>query len=75
MLLTVKLDPRNATIDGACAHLGIDRGEIDEEFGVVSVDPATDSYAVLVEESASTAGTDANARGPYANPRIEPLGQ
>lgn len=55
--------------------LGAD--EIDEQFGVVEVDPAEHVYTILVEASVASRITSAGqweVTGPYANVRIEPFG-
>ena len=51
--------------------------EIDEQFGVVAVDPDDHLYCVLLEEAALLRlhGSDVAplVAGPFANPRIEPF--
>jgi len=69
-MLTVELDPGAATPAEAAARLGIDRADIDEEFGVVSIDPEQHLYTVLVSEEAGARAR----RSAYSNPRIEPFG-
>lgn len=51
--------------------------EIDEEFGVVEIDPERHDYTILVElEAARKVSPTENwdVSGPYSNPRIEPFG-
>jgi hypothetical protein len=58
---------------------GLAEGEVDEQFGVVPVDPDAGTYSVLVEDAAmaralgSEGAETAKVSGPYANPRIEPF--
>jgi len=74
-MLTVKLDPRHATVDDAGRRLEIDPSQIDRDFGVVSIDPDESLFAVLVDEDvAEGARGKAGVSGPFSNPRIEPFG-
>lgn len=75
MLLTLTLDPADATADGVRRALGLDERALDPDFGVVAVDPDNHRYAVMVDEDAAerVAGTR-GVEGPFANPRIEPFG-
>ncbi len=75
MMLTVKLDPASATVEGARERLELEVGELDADFGVVNIDPDQGLYAVLVEEkTAQRLGERPDVRGPFANPPIEPFG-
>jgi hypothetical protein len=80
VMLTVKLPPERATLAEARKRLGLAEDEVDQNFGLVALDPGEGTYAVLVSAeagarvSASAAGKAGEAGGPYANPRIEPFG-
>jgi hypothetical protein len=75
VMLTVKLDAAEATVEGARTKLGLKPDELDLGFGVVPIDPDHDLYAVLVEDTAAERADPAGlAGGPYSNPKIEPLG-
>jgi hypothetical protein len=75
MLLTVKLDPVHATLEDVRKRLKLGKDDLDESFGVVSIDPAEHLFAVLVEEDAANqASEDPDVEGPYSNPRIEGFG-
>jgi hypothetical protein len=75
VLITVKLDPGKATLAEVCKRLRLAKSDLDESFGVVSIDPRANLFAVLVEESAlPDAKQHADVSGPYSNPRIEGLG-
>ncbi|MBI3245045.1 MAG: hypothetical protein HYZ50_00885 [Deltaproteobacteria bacterium] len=58
---------------------GLTPEEIDEQFGVVAIDPDEHLYCVLLEEAAVLRihGSDHAAasliEGPFANPAIEPF--
>ena len=74
-MLTLTLDPADASVPVVQRKLGLKPEDIDPEFGVVALDPAQHKYAVLVKEDAATqvAGRP-DVEGPFANPRIEPFG-
>ncbi len=79
VMLTVKLPPGQATLDEARKRLGLSEDEIDPTFGLVPLDPAAATYAVLVSaeagaRAAASAGDSGDVGGPYANPPIEPFG-
>ena len=72
VMLTLKLHPREASLARVRRKLDLGPADIDEDFGVVGIDPAQNLYAVMVEEKA--AGARAERRGvsgPFSNPRIE----
>lgn len=74
VMLTVSLDEDASPASAAQKlHLGVD--ELDQDFGLVEIDPAGRVYAVLVDESkANEAATEEGVDGPFANPRIEAFG-
>lgn len=75
LLLTITRAPSEVSLDAVKRDLGLDNAEIDDEFGVVNIDPKGHRYAVLVEESAAQRVSDEpGVEGPFANPRIEPFG-
>ncbi|MFF7438830.1 hypothetical protein [Streptomyces sp. NPDC008122] len=77
LLMTVTL-PGRATVQHALDKLGLSAEEIDQEYGLVSLDPSQDLYALLVTESAAARirahGQPGEYSGPFANPKIEPFG-
>ncbi len=75
LMMTVQLDPREASLANVRRKLQLARNEIDPNFGVVSLKPEENLYAILVDEAASArlAGTE-GVVGPFANPRIETFG-
>lgn len=80
VLVTVTL-PSGSTLADARRRLGLADDEVDTAYGLVPVDPAHGTYALLVTEAAGariqgTARTEGPGSygGPYANPKIEPFG-
>ncbi|NNN34480.1 hypothetical protein HLK59_29785 [Streptomyces sp. S3(2020)] len=78
VLITVTLPP-GASLEDAQRRLGLADDEVDTAYGLVPVDPAHGTCALLVTEEAAsriqgTAGAKGSYRGPYANPKIEPFG-
>ena len=71
LMLTLRLRPDEANLAAVQQKLDLAADEIDPEFGVVSLDPSTQLYAVLVEEAAAQRVRDAAVGGPFANPRID----
>jgi len=75
LMLTVKLDPARATLEGVRERLALGEDEIDGDFGVVNIDPAQDLYAIMLDEQAAERlSGEPDVKGPYANPQIEPFG-
>ena len=76
-MMTIKLPPDEANLDEVRRRMNLGPEEIDNDFGVVSIDPKKNLYAVMVEEKASQKLSEQNpkgVKGPYSNPRIEPFG-
>ncbi|MGW3210248.1 hypothetical protein [Streptomyces sp. NPDC001135] len=74
VLVTVTL-PAGATLQDALRRYGLTPDQVDETYGLVSVDPAQDLYALLVSEEAATRLTGSTGvSGPFADPPIEPYG-
>ena len=75
VMLTIELPPEEATLAAAREALGLAPDEVDDEFGLVPIDPASGTYALLATAAAGARTADAGrAAGPYANPPIEPYG-
>jgi hypothetical protein len=75
VMVTLKLDPEDASVDTAREVLGIDDAAIDHDFGVIAVSPDENLYTVLVEaQAADHLATAGDVNGPFSNPPIQPFG-
>ncbi|MBK8501008.1 MAG: hypothetical protein IPL46_01740 [Saprospiraceae bacterium] len=56
-------------------RFNLKKEDLDPEFGIVLIDPEKLLYSVLLnqEVAAKLQGYEGNLRGPYSNPRIEPM--
>ena len=75
VMVTLRLDPEQASLDEVRRLLGLAPEEVDPAFGVVNISPAEHLYTILVDEAAASriAGAEP-VEGVYGNPRIEPFG-
>ena len=76
MMLTVELESADATLADVKERFGLSDEDIDDSFGVVSIDPAASLYAILVNESVAekVASSEPDVSGPFSNPKIEAFG-
>lgn len=74
MLYTVKLEGSDPSLEQVAEKLGITKGDLDEEYGLIEIDPEQKLYSVMVEESAVGERMSPDVKGPFSNPRIEPFG-
>jgi hypothetical protein len=76
LLYTVELKPSQATVEDVRRLLGLGPDELDENFGVVPIDPHKSLYSILVEHDAleRLESTPVPVHGPFLNPRIETFG-
>ena len=51
------------------------KSNLDLEFGIVLIDPEKSLYSILVDRDVAIklSGYEGDLRGPYSNPRIEPM--
>jgi hypothetical protein len=75
VMVTLRLDPEQASLDEVGRLLGLAPDEVDPAFGVVNISPAEHLYTILVDDAAASriAGAEP-VEGVYGNPRIEPFG-
>jgi len=75
MMVTLRLDPEQASLPEVRRLLGLAEDEVDPAFGVVNISPAEHLYTILVDEAAAARIAGAPAvEGVFGNPRIEPYG-
>ena len=75
VMVTLRLDPAQATLPQVRRLLGLAPDEVDPGFGVVPIDPAEHLYTILVDEAAAARVADApQVEGVFGNPRIEGFG-
>ena len=75
VMVTLRLDPEQASLPEVRGLLGLAPDEVDPAFGVVNISPAEHLYTILVDEAAAARIAGAPAvEGVFGNPRIEPYG-
>jgi hypothetical protein len=75
VMVTLRLDPEQASLPEVRRLLGLATDEVDPAFGVVNISPAEHLYTILVDEAAAERVAGAPAvEGVFGNPRIEPYG-
>ena len=75
VMVTLRLDPDQATLPEVRQLLGLAAEEVDPNFGVVNISPAEHLYTILVDEPAAARLEGApQVEGVFGNPRIEPFG-
>lgn len=74
MLYTINWKGEKPTLTEVAKKFGFDKKDLDQEFGVVGIDPQDSLYSILIEENAIVPKAEKDIEGPFSNPRIEPFG-
>ena len=75
VMVTLRLDPAQATVPEVLGLLGLAPEEVDPGFGVVAISPAEHRYTILVVQAAAARVADApRVEGVFSDPRIEGFG-
>lgn len=74
MLYSINWTGSKPTLEQIANRFGFDKKDLDEDFGVVEIDPQDNLYSILVEENAVVPKEEGDIKGPFSNPRIEPFG-
>jgi hypothetical protein len=73
VMITLRLEPEQASLEEVRRLLGLAEDEVDERFGVVNINPSERLYTILVEEEVAERVRGApEVRGVFSNPKIEP---
>ena len=65
------------TLDELQKQLGLADADVDQQFGVVEIDPDDHLFSFMVEEHKAAQVSEQSGwevKGPYSNPRIAPFG-
>ncbi len=73
MLYSINWTGEKPTLEQVAQKFGFKKKDLDDDFGVVEIDPQDNLYSVLVEETAIVPKDAKNIKGPFSNPRIEPF--
>lgn len=76
-LMKVVLEPDARTLEAAANQLGIDRSDLDVDFGLVPIGGDDNLFTVLVRSDALPESTETATKpysGPFSNPQIAPFG-
>jgi len=81
VMVQFKHDGPPPTVDEVRRLFNLSDGEVDDQFGVIAIDPDEHIYAALVSadaservESALASRSRDPAEGIFSNPKIEPFG-
>ena len=74
-MVTVHLEPDEATLSKVREKFGLADDEVDHNFGVVDLTPEQKLYAILVDEKAAARLEGSHGvAGSYSNPKIGTFG-
>jgi hypothetical protein len=74
VLMVVKGDKGAPTLSDAARQLKLAIEDLDANFGVVGVDPNQGLYGVRARADRVQPGESSEYRGPFSDPKIEPMG-
>ena len=74
VLMVVKGDKGVPTLIDAARQLRVPVEDVDASFGVVAVDPDKGLYSVRVRPDHLPPSESSEYRGPFSDPKIEPMG-
>ena len=73
MLYSINWKGEKPSLKQIAKKFGFKSSDIDQDFGVVEIDPQDNLYSILVEEHAVVPNETKDIDGPFSNPRIEPF--
>lgn len=76
VMMTIRAPHVAPTVPELIAQYGLQPGEIDEDFGVIEIDPEDHAYTILIEPTAASKiqpNENWEVSGPFSNPKIEPF--
>lgn len=74
VMMTIHAPQGSPTLQEVMRQYGIEPHEIDQQFGVVPIDPEKNDYTILIEQSAAQKVSPSqkwDVSGPYSNPSID----
>lgn len=77
VMITIHAPQGTPTLEEISSRYGLAPDEIDEQFGVVEIDPESHDYTILIEQAAASKVRPTehwDVSGPYANPPIDTFG-
>ncbi|GJL56100.1 MAG: hypothetical protein NPIRA02_32320 [Nitrospirales bacterium] len=80
VLVTISWEKGVPTLKDVCKKYGLKLEEIDQEYGIIEIDPQDNLYSILVDHEAAQrinpqfTQDDTGIKGPFSNPPIEPFG-
>lgn len=72
-MVTLHLEPSQASVEHVRSALNLQAGEIDAEFGLLCLDSARKLYAIRVAESVADRIEGTPDVSVFSDPRIEPF--
>lgn len=70
VMFTIILKENAPSIELIATILGVPISALDQQFGVVLIDPIISKYTILLDEVYANTIKDARIQGPFSNPKI-----